>query len=160
MNSQMRARGYTLIEFIVVIVVLTVVVGILARGLGDTPARSGNVALVATLASLRKAIDVYGHEHGTFPGLMSAVPPKDTCRVGVEGNGKGWPDRKGALRAFNEQLTSYTASAGGACSVGGDPFLYGPYFRNAELPENPVTGSNEIAIVGVGDLHMKSDAQR
>ncbi|MEE9254745.1 MAG: prepilin-type N-terminal cleavage/methylation domain-containing protein [Pseudomonadales bacterium] len=160
MNLPRRGnRGFTLIELIVVIIMLTIVVGIVAKGLGGTPGRSREVALVGTLASLRKAIDVYQHEHGTFPGLMPAVPPKDSCRRGVMGEGKGWPDRKGATQALIEQLTSYSAARGGTCSVGGAPFLYGPYFRSAELPANPITGSNEIAIVGDGDLYMRSDAK-
>ncbi|MEE8043361.1 MAG: prepilin-type N-terminal cleavage/methylation domain-containing protein [Pseudomonadales bacterium] len=159
MSSPMREHGFTLIELTVIVIVLAVVVGVVARGLSDTPARTRQIALVGTLASLRKAIDVYGHEHGVFPGLISAVPPKGTCRVGLEGTGIGWPDGKGVTEAFNQQLTSYTTSGGGACSVGGDPFLYGPYFRNVDLPENPITGSNAITIVGDGDLYMKSDAR-
>lgn len=154
-----RNRGFTRVELIVIVIMLTIVLGIIASGLSETPGRSREVALIGTLASMRKAIDIYQHEHGMFPGLMPAVPPKGSCAVGVEGQGKGWPDREGATRALVEQLTSYSMARGGTCSVGGDPFPYGPYFRTAELPANPVTGSNEIAIVGDGDLHMGSDAK-
>lgn len=148
----------SLIEFVVAIIVIAAVVGIIATVLRGTPGGSRKVALVSTLANLRKSIDAYRQEHTAFPGAMTAVPPKDACIDGSKGTGSGWPDEQGARSAFVEQLTRHSTARGGTCSVGGEPFVYGPYLRGGELPVNPVTGSNAIAIVGEGDLSMTSDA--
>ncbi len=149
--------GFTLIELLVVVIILAVLAGILITAVSDSAVDSQEAALVSTLTGLRKAIDVYKLEHGTYPGQTSAQPTQ-ACS-GTEGKGKGWPDNKGAKKAFFEQLTSYTTSAGGACSIFEGAFRYGPYLRANDLPENPMTGSNALKLVDDGDLAMSSDAK-
>lgn len=150
--------GFTLIEMLVVVIILAVLAGILITAVSDSAVDSQEAALISTLTGMRKAIDVYKQEHGTYPGQTTAKPTKGACS-GTEGKGKGWPDNKGAKKAFVEQLTSYTTSAGGACSIGGDPFRYGPYLRADGLPLNPLTGKNDLKLVDDGDLTMSSDAK-
>lgn len=153
-----RQCGFTLIEILTVVLVLAVLVGIVIVAVEDSTADSRQAALISNLASMRQAIDGYKQEHGTYPGQTSAKPAKGTC-IGVEGKGKGWPDNKGAKKAFVEQLTLHTNAAGGACSIGGNPFRYGPYLRIDGLPLNPLTGSRDLKLVDVGDLLMSSDAK-
>ncbi len=57
----------------------------------------------------------------------------------------------------------YTNQSGQSCSltVSGS-FPFGPYLREDEIPANPITGSNTVAIVsagaaGAGDLEMLGD---
>jgi type II secretory pathway pseudopilin PulG len=137
---------------------LGIIAALVVPQFADTTDDSKEAALSATLTGLRKAIDLYRLEHGVYPGLRSAVPPGGNCAVGTPGTGTGWPTPASAATAFFEQLSMYTMENGGACSLVGAPFKFGPYLRMPSLPENPVTGSNVLAVVGDGDLNMISTA--
>jgi hypothetical protein len=58
---------------------------------------------------------------------------------------------------MEDQLTRYSNSTGQTCSVPDTGFSFGPYIQDNDLPTNPISGSNVIAIITTGDLEMTAD---
>jgi type II secretory pathway pseudopilin PulG len=74
-------------------------------------------ALQATLANVRKAIDVYYAEHGKYPGYTPGTSTPSNSM-------------------FVDQLVKYTNESGAASDKPTSAYKYGPYLRSP-FPQNP-----------------------
>ena len=58
-----------------------------------------------------------------------------------------------------EQLTLYSDSAGGACSVSdATNHRFGPYLKKADIPTDPFLLVSALEVVAAGDLNMGATA--
>ena len=154
-----RCGGFTLVELLIVVLVLSIIAAIVVPQLAQSSDDAKVAALQTDLARMRSAIDLYYQEHGYYPG--DAPASGATCPAGGTagvGTATGYPQR---ATAFAEQLAMFTNSAGQACSTTDGTFRYGPYIRTAELgeagiPSNPVTASNAIKVTTLGNLTLSS----
>ncbi len=122
----MRARAFSLVEMVIVVVIIGVVAAIAVPRV-TTASRQAKVnALEATMATVRQAMELYYADHGRYPGYNP---------------GTGAP-----LNAnFPLQLTLYTDEAGNTSTTFGTPFVYGPYLR-APFPANPINGLDNVFV--------------
>lgn len=151
-----RAQGFTLVELLIVAIMLAILAAIVVPQFASTTTEAEESALKSDLAGIRAAIDLYRQQHGEYPAATASTG--GTCTGGTAGTG--------ALetpQAFDDHLTLYSNDLGQACTlpVGGN-FPLGPYIKEVDIPENPITGSATVVIIGAadaaaGDLAMSGD---
>ncbi len=106
-------RGFSLIELVIVVVIIGIIGAIAIPRMSRGAAGAADSSLVADLAVLRGAIDLYKAEHGgTYPSFTN----------------------------FVAQLTTYTDDAGNTNASKTTTFYLGNYLR--EIPKLKV-GSNK-----------------
>ena len=157
--SRDRAKGFTLVELLVVVVILAIIAAIVVPQFSSATDDAKESVSASNLARMRSAVDLYKEQHGHYPG------DADSNGGGCPGSGTvGTGTTASATlraKAFGDQLTMYTNAAGDACSTTDTSFKFGPYLKSAVLgeaglPENPITQANAIAVVTTGDLTMTS----
>jgi len=110
------ARGFTLVELLVVVVVLGVLAGIALPVFTTSTEDSKRSSLEQDLAIMNKAIELYQAEHGgAYPGTLA---------------------HQTKWEIFVQQMTLPTDKDGAPGT------RYGPYLRTG-IPVNPYIGSNE-----------------
>ncbi len=116
----MHRPGFSLIELVIVVVIMGVIAAIAIPRLSRGTDGAAESALIADLAVMRKALDLYVTEHtGTLPTLAS----------------------------FEAQMLAYTDPLGNASTTRGGGFTYGPYLR--ALPPLPLgTKKGKTAVKG------------
>ena len=111
-------RGFSLIELVIVVVIIGIIGAIAVPRMSRGAKGASDSALVANLAVLRNALDLYSTEHtGAFPAFA---------------------DIDDALLTY----TDGTSAAGNTSTTKVSPYLYGPYIR--AIPKLPV-GDNKGA---------------
>lgn len=153
------ARGFTLVELLVVVIVLAVIAVIVIPKLSASTKDANIAALDSNLARLRSAIEHYRVDHGVYPGKRTASG--GSCG-GTGGTGTVTSPAQRAI-TMAEQLTMYTNPGGKACSRPGLAHRFGPYLKTAELgpvgmPSNPLTGSDAVKVVMRGTLDLLSSS--
>jgi general secretion pathway protein G len=63
-----RARGFTLIEILVVIVILGILAGLIVPRIMDRPDQARMVAAKADIAAIMNALKLYRLDNGVYPG--------------------------------------------------------------------------------------------
>ena len=115
-------RGFSLIELVIVIVIIGIIGAIAIPRMSRGAAGAADGALIANLARLRNAIDLYQAEHGgTFPELVASG---------------------------GTTLTQYTDDAGGVVGSKDATHIYGPYLRT--IPPLPVGANKGKSDFGAG----------
>jgi len=122
-------RGFSLIELVIVVVILGVIGGIAIPRLSRGAEGAADSALIADLAVLRNAIDLYTTEH---EGLL--------------------PSEAG----FVNQMTLYSDISGATNAAKGGAFIYGPYMR--AIPPLPVNGEGPATKGMKGDTGVAGAA--
>ena len=129
-------HAFSLVELVMVVTILGIIAAIAVPRMTTAATNASSNALQATLANVRKVIDVYYAEHGRYPGYDPAT---------------GLPNND----AFVDQLLLYTDSDGKTNATYAQPFIYGPYLR--AVPPFPISG--EGAAAGVkGDTTVAAAA--
>lgn len=128
-----RRRAFSLIELVIVVVILGIIGAIAIPRISRGAEGAKDSALVADLATLRNAIDLFHTEHeGLYP---------DTA-------------------TFEDQMTLYTDLAGNTSAVKGGAFIYGPYLRTVPgLPVGSNRGDSGVAAIdgaGIGWIYDES----
>ena len=157
--SGRRQRGFTLVELLIVVIILTIIAAIVVPQLSASTNDAKVAALDSNLARIRSAIDLYYQQHGHYPGDANASGA--TCPAsGTAGTGTTTSAATRAT-AMAEQLTMFSNAVGQTCSTTDATFRYGPYlktagFGEAAMPGNPITDSNAINVVTTGNLSLVS----
>lgn len=130
---RMSQRGFSLIELVIVVVILGIIGAIAVPRLSRGAEGAKDSALVADLAALRNAIDLYTTEHeGTKPTVAKIA----------------------------DQLTLYTDINGNTSATKTGAYIYGPYIRSIPpLPVGANRGNTGIAAadgVGVGWIYNET----
>ncbi|HYF14225.1 MAG TPA: prepilin-type N-terminal cleavage/methylation domain-containing protein [Phycisphaerales bacterium] len=127
-------RGFSLIELVIVIVIIGIIAAIAIPRMSRGAEGASDSALVANLAVLRNAIDLYTTEH---EGLRPTAASIET------------------------QLLTYSKLDGTTQATKDTSFIYGPYLR--AIPPMPITGNRRGATgiaaadaVGVGWLYNET----
>lgn len=119
--NKIRQSGFTLIEVLIVVVIMSVLAATIIPQFSATTDDAKESAQLFNMHTLRSQIELYRIHHTAYPDLDVA-----------ENLG---------------QLTSATNAAG---TIGtGDGFPFGPYIT-AEIPENPFNSDNTV-VAGTGD---------
>jgi general secretion pathway protein G len=111
--TKANRRAFSLIELVIVVVIIGIIGAIAIPRMSRGAAGAADSSLVADLAVLRSAIDLYKAEHG------GSLP---------------------AFATFADQMTTYTNDGGTANATKSTTYYLGPYLR--ELPTLKV-GSNK-----------------
>lgn len=135
-------RALNAVELIIALLVLILVAAIAVPRLSRAAAPEPPAELRERLSWLRCAIELYFHEHGTYPAQTSdgVNPP-------------------GSPEAFVNQLTLFSDRDGVVSRVRGEDFRFGPYLRLG-IPACPVPPNTDQAGVCVvsGPLAFQPDA--
>lgn len=103
MYANPKARGFSLVELVIVVVIVGLLAAIAIPRFSRGAAGASDSALSGDLAVLRNAIEMYGAEHnGTYP--LAAT--------------------------FEAQLTQYTNLAGATSAAKDADYPYGPYLHS------------------------------
>ncbi len=118
MNRKLRnrTRGFSLVELVIVVVILAIIGAIAIPRLSRGAEGAADSALIADLAVLRNAIDLYTTEH---EGLAPTAG------------------------AFVNEMTIYSDIDGATNAAKGGAFIYGPYLR--AIPAFPISGTGAAA---------------
>ena len=147
-------QGFTLVELLIVVIILALLAAIVVPQFASSTDDAKLASMDTTLSNLRASIDLYYQQHGEYPGELTAVDA--ACVAGTDGTGTGGAGAQGA-QAFLDQLSLYTDTDGGTCSVKDANFQYGPYLKKGSLPGNPITGVSTLEVVDDGDILMAGD---
>jgi prepilin-type N-terminal cleavage/methylation domain-containing protein len=114
-----RKNGFSLVELVIVVVILGIIGAIAIPRMSRGAAGASDSGLVADLAVLRNAIELYAAEHnGTYPTVAS----------------------------FGAQLTTYTDTAGTANASKSAVYKFGPYLNAVPtLKVGDEAGGNVVA---------------
>lgn len=115
-RSNTSRSAFSLIELVIVVVIIGIIGAIAIPRMSRGAAGAADSGLVADLAVMRSAVDLYRAEHG------GALP---------------------AFATIEDQLTTYTDDAGAANATKTTQYYLGPYLR--EIPKLKV-GSNKGSI--------------
>lgn len=141
-------RGFTLVELLIVVIILAILAAIVVPQFASSTTDAKISSLDTNLANIRSAMDLYYQQHGgRYPGQYQET---DGTTLAATAAAK--------LAALTAQLTLYTDLNGKTANTKDATFKYGPYFKKAELPANPITESSAIAFQGTGALGMTSAA--
>jgi prepilin-type N-terminal cleavage/methylation domain-containing protein len=128
-----KARAFTLIEILVVVVLLGILAAIVIPAIASSSTAAKQSALAVDLQLLRRFVLVYEYQHlevgpGYPNGQATAAPTE---------------------QAFVEQATMASKNNGQTAAVGTPGFERGPYM--ARIPVNPLNGKNTIQMLGNGE---------
>jgi len=143
-------QGFTLVELLIVVIILALLAAIVVPQFASSTDDAKLASLDTTLSNMRAAIGLYYQQHGEYPGELTAVD--GTCTA-TTGTGTGGAGAQGE-QAFLDQMSLYTNSDGGACSVKDATFKFGPYLKKNTMPSNPITASSAFEVINTGDILM------
>jgi prepilin-type N-terminal cleavage/methylation domain-containing protein len=133
LSKHCRSRAFSLLELVIVVVVIGIIAAIAIPRMSRGAAGASDSALIADLAVLRNAIDLFATEHGgTFPTVAN----------------------------ITNQLTQYTDAAGAAQAAKDATHIYGPYIR--QIPPLPVgakkgsVGISDADAAGIGWIYNET----
>lgn len=127
MNTETRARAFSLVELVIVVVIIGVIAAIAVPRISRGAKGAGESSTRMSLTGLRNAIDMYAAEHGgTFPGS------------------------DGLEATLIDQLTKKTDGAGNVGVVAGT-HIYGPYLRGGfpPIPVGPNVGATGVELFNI-----------
>jgi prepilin-type N-terminal cleavage/methylation domain-containing protein len=121
-----RHNAFSLVELVMVVTIIGIVAAIAVPRLTSASGTASANALQATLTNVRKAIDCYYAEHGSFPGYVPGTTTPDGTR-------------------FVQQLLEYTDQTGASSATYVYPYVFGPYLR-APFAKNPTNNLSTVTV--------------
>jgi len=123
---RLTSQAFSLVELVMVVTIIGIIAAIAVPRVSSGATSASANALEATLTNVRKAVDIYYAEHGSYPGYNPA---------------NGSPDGTW----FVDQLLKYSDDTGNTNAARTAVYRFGPYIR-APFPKNP---SNKLDSVHV-----------
>ena len=128
-----RARAFTLVEILVVVVLLGILAAVVIATVGNSTTSAKASALATDLQLLRNFIMVYRAQHlEVAPGY----PNGDTTAAPTE-------------QAFREQATMSSNTSGQTAAAGTPGFERGPYMQR--MPVNPFNNLTTVQMLADGE---------
>lgn len=128
-------KGFTLVELLVVVIILAILAAVVIPQLRSSSQDAKSAALDADLSTTRSAIELYYHQHNTYPGVIK------------QHNGVA---HTSAEDAFTRQLTYYSKSDGNTSDTyDSNNYKFGPYIKKS-VPKNPLPNSNTTEAQSTG----------
>ncbi len=121
-----RRAAFSLVELVIVVVIIGVISAVAVPRISNAAKGAKSAALMATLNSVRKAIDVYYAEHNQYPGYTPGTTTPNNTK-------------------FIEQLLDYSSATGATNPLGSSTYLYGPYLR-PPFPANPFNNLSTVTV--------------
>ena len=132
-----RQQGFTLVELLIVVIILAILAAVVSPQFTSSTDDAKLASLDTTLGNMRSSLDLYYQQHGEYPSAL--------------GDGT---NAAASTAAFLSQMTRYSDANGGVSNSKTATHVFGPYLRKAEIPRDPMTNSNALAIVTTGTLGM------
>jgi len=127
-----RARAFTLVEILIVVVLLAVLAAIVLPSLSKGTTMAKESALASELGMLRRFVLIYASQHlEVAPGYPN-------------GNAAAAPTNA----AFTDQAMLSSNASGLTAAVGTPGFTYGPYL--SRIPANPFNGKDTVEMLANG----------
>ncbi|MBN1510219.1 MAG: prepilin-type N-terminal cleavage/methylation domain-containing protein [Sedimentisphaerales bacterium] len=127
-----RARAFTLVEILIVVVLLGVLAAIVVPSFSNATTPAKESALASDLGLLRRFVLIYASQHlevaPGYPGGNPAAAPTDA--------------------AFRDQAMLSSDVSGQTAAVGTPGFPYGPYL--SRIPANPFNGKDTVEMLANG----------
>lgn len=96
-SGHRRARGFTLIEILVVIVILGILAGLIVPRIMDRPDQARVVAAKADIAAIMNALKLYKLDNGVYPsadqGLLALVKKPERGEIPRNWKAGGYLER-------------------------------------------------------------------
>lgn len=128
-----KARGFTLIEILVVVVLLGVIAGVVLPLIAGGAISARESALASDLQMLRRYVLIYKGQHKEVP---PGYPDGDATQAPTAG-------------VFIDQMMLSSNSSGQTAAVGTPGFERGPYLM--KMPVNPLNNLDTIEVLAPGD---------
>ena len=127
-----RARAFTLVEILIVVVLLGVLAAIVVPSFSKATTPAKESALASDLGLLRRFVLIYASQHlevapGYPNGNRAVAPTGDT---------------------FRDQAMLSSNAQGQTAAVGAPGFKYGPYL--SKIPANPFNGKDTVEMLANG----------
>lgn len=127
-----RARAFTLVEVLIVVVLLAVLAAIVVPTFSQATTPAKESALASDLALLRRFVLIYASQHlelaPGYPNGSTSGTPTDA--------------------AFRDQATLSSNASGQTAAIGTAGFRYGPYL--SRIPVNPFNGKDTVQMLANG----------
>lgn len=127
-----RARAFTLVEIMIVVVLLAVLAAIVLPAIGKGNAMAKESALASNMSLLRRFMLIYKCQHlevsPGYPNGDTSVTPAD--------------------QAFRDQAMLSSKASGQTAPVGTADYPYGPYL--SKIPRNPFNEKDTILMLSNG----------
>ena len=129
-----KARAFTLVEILVVVVLLGILAVVVLSMVADSAGSAKKNALAHDLQMLRRYVLIYKGQHlEVAPGY----PDGDTTQAPTE-------------QAFFEQITMSSNTSGQTAPVGTPDFPRGPYLM--KIPVNPLNHKDTVQVLGDAEV--------
>ena len=124
-KKNQRSRGFSLVELVIVVVIIAIIGAIAVPRMSRGSKGAADAALVANLAVMRNAIEMYAAEHNGLYPTLADIEAQLTTYTDIDGNDQATKDSTHIygpyLRAIPKQTvgpekgqTAFTATAGTA----------------------------------------------
>jgi general secretion pathway protein G len=127
-----RARAFTLVEILIVVVLLGVLAAIVVPSFSKATTPAKESALASDVGLLRRFVLIYASQHlevaPGYPNGNTAAAPTDA--------------------AFRDQAMLSSNASGQTDAVGTSGFPYGPYL--SRIPMNPFNGKDTVEMLANG----------
>jgi prepilin-type N-terminal cleavage/methylation domain-containing protein len=127
-----RARAFTLVEILIVVVLLAVLAAIVLPSLSKGTTMAKESALASEVGLLRRFVLIYASQHlevaPGYPNGNTSAGPTDA--------------------AFRDQAMLSSNASGQTAAVGTPGFKYGPYL--SKIPANPFNGKDTVEMLANG----------
>jgi general secretion pathway protein G len=133
----MRAKGFTLVEILIVVVILGILAAIVIPQFTGASTEAKESSLVSNLQSIRSQIELFKIQHNDLiPGEIMATNGNIT---------------QATADTFVNAMCNKTDQYGNVDPDGTDPSTYrfGPYMK--KVPENPFSNASGVQVAGLAE---------
>jgi len=127
LHSNVRpVRAFSLVELVIVIVIIGIISAIAVPRFSRAAESAKADSVRATVAAVRRSMELYYAEHGRYPGYHPSTSAPDGDY-------------------FVRQLLDYSSESGDTKTTLATPYVYGPYVRGP-FPANPFNNLRTVAV--------------